>query len=691
MGGQKSKEAVSTSGMGAISGTVTSPGTSESQKSLSQSYLLIWADSSSDEKKQDCQNTLRHLRSVVNEVHQLTTPAQCISVLKEMNKRKAFVISSGALGRELVPEIHDIQLVDTIYIFCANKQRHEEWAKHWSKIQGVYTEIKPICELLKKVTRELDHDAISMSIVPKQVVASDGEKQDLDQLEPSFMYTVLFKEIILEIDEDNSKAMKQLVDYCRETGTNENELKDFESRYRHQKSPIWWYTREIFLYGMLNQALRSLEMETMVKLGFVIRNLHQQLAQLHKEQLNDFKKKFVVYRGQGFNKEDFQRLDNNKGGLISFNSFLSTSKLPKICMGFIERNLMKNPENLGVLFIMAIDSKKVSISSRTPFARIDHESAVPTEEEILFSMHTVFRIETIQQMDKTPIYEVQLTLTDDNDPQLTGLTQQMREELKGSGWHRMGELMLRVGDFNGAEQLYIELLKNTDNERTKAVYYNQLGWAKKDQGEYKEAVKYYEKSIEIKERTLSKNHPDLATYYNNIALVYNNMGEYSKALEYYEKDIEITKIALPKNHPDLATSYNNIALVYKNMSEYSKALEYYEKSHKICEMALPKNLPNLAISYNNIALVYNDMGEYSKALEYYERSIEIRKITLPKNHPELAISYNNIASVYYNMKKYSKALELFERALEIQRQKLPPAHPHIANTKEWIELVKQKQ
>ena len=158
---------------------------------------------------------MRHLRSVVNEVHPLTTPVQCISVLNEMNKRKVFVVSSGALGRELVPEIHDIQRVDTIYIFCANKQRHEEWAEHWSNIQGVYTEIQPICDLLKKVPLELDHDMISISYGPKQMVSDDGEKQNLDQLESSFMYTVLFKEIILETDEDNSKAMKQLVDYCR--------------------------------------------------------------------------------------------------------------------------------------------------------------------------------------------------------------------------------------------------------------------------------------------------------------------------------------------------------------------------------------------------------------------------------------------------------------------------------------------
>ena len=76
---------------------------------------------------------------------------------------------------------------------------------------------------------------------------------------------------------------------------------------------------------MVNRALRCLEMETMVTLGFFIRNLHQQLLQLHREQLNDFKGKIFVYRGQGFNEEDFHHLNSNKGELLSFNNFLSTS------------------------------------------------------------------------------------------------------------------------------------------------------------------------------------------------------------------------------------------------------------------------------------------------------------------------------------------------------------------------------
>ena len=41
--------------------------------------------------------------------------------------------------------------------------------------------------------------------------------------------------------------------------------------------------------------------------------------------------------------------------------------------------------------------------------------------------------------------------------------------------------------------------------------------------------------------------------------VYDNMGDI-KALAYYEKTLEIEQKTLPSNHPDLATSYNNIGL-----------------------------------------------------------------------------------------------------------------------------------
>ncbi|CAF4291948.1 unnamed protein product, partial [Rotaria sordida] len=93
---------------------------------------------------------------------------------------------------------------------------------------------------------------------------------------------------------------------------------------------------------------------------------------------------------------------------------------------------------------MTIDPNTISAAT-TPFALIDEYSAIKTEKEILFSMHTVFRVDDIKQsVSNSRLWEVQLSLTGDNDPQLAALTNHIREEAQEpTGWHRMGRLMLQ--------------------------------------------------------------------------------------------------------------------------------------------------------------------------------------------------------------------------------------------------------
>ncbi|CAF1972595.1 unnamed protein product [Rotaria magnacalcarata] len=184
-------------------------------------------------------------------------------------------------------------------------------------------------------------------------------------------------------------------------------------------------------------------------------------------------------------------------------------------MNFVQDSPHESADNVSVIFIMTIDQSKLS-TSNTPFALIDEHSAIPSEQEILFTMH-----------------KVQLTITDDDDPQLFTLTSHIKQEVRGSiGWYRMGQLMLKVGHFNQAEELNQELLKNASADSDRANIYRQLGWLKDQQGKYQEAANIYEKSLEVERKTLPEDYASLATTYGNIGRMYDNMGEYSKALEF---------------------------------------------------------------------------------------------------------------------------------------------------------------
>ncbi|CAF3791611.1 unnamed protein product [Adineta steineri] len=343
---------------------------------------------------------------------------------------------------------------------------------------------------------------------------------------------------------------------------------------------------------MLNQALRMLDGDIIINMGFFLRDIHQQIQQLYEQQVSTYgRKSFIVYRGQGLMKSDFEKLQRTEGGLMSFNNFLSTSKDEEVSIGYV-RIASTEPDKVGILFIISIDP---CIKS-TPFACITaHSYYKAQEEEVLFSMHSVFRVSAVKQMDtNNQLYQVELQLTSDDDQQLRLLTDRIRVEAGGdTGWKRLGSLLLKIGQFNKAEKLYNVLLQQTSDESEKAFYYNQLGLVHSSKGDYEKAICHFEQVLEFDQKILPSNHPDLATSYNNIGLVHKKIGEYSKAFSFYEKALEIRQISLPSDHPDLATSYNNIGFVYRNMKDYSKALSYFERALDIYQRALPATHPDI--------------------------------------------------------------------------------------------------
>ncbi|CAF1288768.1 unnamed protein product [Adineta steineri] len=130
------------------------------------------------------------------------------------------------------------------------------------------------------------------------------------------MYTQIFKEIILDIGH-GKQAIKEFTSYCRQNnfGSPIN-IDRFEKEY-HAQSAIWWYTYPSFIFSMLNYALRSMESDTIINMGFFIHDLHLQIYQLHQQQFDtDHAKSFTVYRGQGLSKANFQKLQRTNGCLM---------------------------------------------------------------------------------------------------------------------------------------------------------------------------------------------------------------------------------------------------------------------------------------------------------------------------------------------------------------------------------------
>ncbi|CAF2759705.1 unnamed protein product [Rotaria sp. Silwood2] len=401
---------------------------------LLQNFLLIWLDADFNESKEDFRKSILYLRNIVATVKTFTDVDQCIDFLTDLENEKVFMIVSGILGQQLIPEIQVCPQLDSIYVFCENLSLHEQWTNKIPKVQGVYTQIETICEALKIDCKHSDRGMISISF------------QGID---PLFMYMQLLKETLLEINDDDDKSIKELVDYCRlQGGIAEKDLTKFEQEYRLH-TPIWWYTSPYFLFTMLNRALRLMDVDIILKMGFFIRHLHQHIENLHREQQleNTSAAPFQAFRGQRLSIEDFNKLTKTKGGLMSFNNFLSTSRNRDVSLEFYARPVAHHqPNSMGILFVMTIDPAMCAVSSSVFVDAKNVGYIQDQEEEILFSTHTIFRIERIDRIhdNRTDrLWEVNLNLYSKNDHDLNTLTEHIRADLSlisSPGWSRLGKI-----------------------------------------------------------------------------------------------------------------------------------------------------------------------------------------------------------------------------------------------------------
>ncbi|CAF5218952.1 unnamed protein product, partial [Rotaria magnacalcarata] len=196
---------------------------------------------------------------------------------------------------------------------------------------------------------------------------------------------------------NKEKAKKELLEVwsteCHGNHREERIIKQFYKTYKSQKA-IYWYTRESFLYRILNKGLREADLDILFGLRFFLVDLHNQLKEEHEKYLRLFVSSdpiLHVYRGQAIAVEELNMIRENQGQLISFNNFLSISTNHNIAISFA-KSVTLTEGLTRILFKFNIDTRLQGVK---PYADISKLSAVSTEAEILVMMGSIFRIEDV--------------------------------------------------------------------------------------------------------------------------------------------------------------------------------------------------------------------------------------------------------------------------------------------------------
>ncbi|CAF1230202.1 unnamed protein product [Rotaria sordida] len=213
----------------------------------------------------------------------------------------------------------------------------------------------------------------------------------------------LFLLVICYRSQNIENSYDEMFDECRAYyGKNTHmiqQIKQFQQTYESSNA-IREYTRDSFLYRIVNHALRIQNMETIRKFSPFIRDLHSQLYDYHRKYYRSNEQSIrAVYRGQNLSLDELDYLSSvckSRNPVITLTTFGSTSLDPEVALNFALA-----VDRIPCLFEIVITNEyniqhKHMVEHEQVFANIASLSVMPDEQEVLFSLLTHFRVKHVE-------------------------------------------------------------------------------------------------------------------------------------------------------------------------------------------------------------------------------------------------------------------------------------------------------
>ena len=212
----------------------------------------------------------------------------------------------------------------------------------------------------------------------------------------------------------------------------------------------------------------------------------------------------------------------------------------------------------------------------------------------------------------------------------------------------------------------IELAKVLNDDDILGRSYNALAMTKLQNNETNLAEKYFEQSIEHKQRM--NDERGIAAVYLNISRLYTSLKEYDTALEYINQALEYGLADTAYEKLLFGSIYQQKGKILSLLENYVSSLDALQSSVHYLEQI--KNYSALANTYQLFCDIHSTIGDFKMAYKY---SIDLNDINQKiiqqekeKNITELQVKYDTNekkrkAELY---KTKSEALERSNQSLE---------------------------
>lgn len=232
------------------------------------------------------------------------------------------------------------------------------------------------------------------------------------------------------------------------------------------------------------------------------------------------------------------------------------------------------------------------------------------------------------------------------------------------------EEAVNQGEFESALQFYFQSLAEFNAKKDTLAYVytlDQIGYCYRRLFDFEKARDYLIRAENEGKQLLGAEHPQMGRIYYHWAYFHYWLEDYPDSAFYFmQKSIELREKALTPDHPDLAKSYHGMGSMYRFMySNYFKAASYYMKAVKIKEANDPEST-SLANTYLFLGQALYNLNDPYASLPYLKAAYRIYNAN-PKYDPAFKERIvTSLGNVYYYLKDFSQAALYYKESMEIK-------------------------
>ncbi|CAF3724936.1 unnamed protein product [Rotaria sp. Silwood1] len=228
-------------------------------------FHLVWLDPGSSST--DGRHTEQQLRSIINHLAKFQDVHECEEYIKAQSSNERIVmVVSGQLWRKIVPNIHLLRQIISIYAYCMDVMK------------GVVVELNELIQWIQadhKIQKKME-EPLSINIFTTNTLTEGVSTTGINN---NFLFSQVFMDCLIRLKYAEADQ-KELIEFCKQKYKGNNfelsNIGEFQEHYSSENA-LRWYTRESFFYKTLNAALRQSDIHAIFLFRKYIADIQQQL------------------------------------------------------------------------------------------------------------------------------------------------------------------------------------------------------------------------------------------------------------------------------------------------------------------------------------------------------------------------------------------------------------------------------